>query len=336
VSSYFATNYRSGRGVAVPAGSHRIDHQKRRITGDPPRRAFTPGEMGSPSASLSVTASQIMQRAGDKYYTDEDQEEFEEYMHNPPYDNNKVGQNHTREAALRRKIKDMIQEDTTPLNVALDVVGLIPGLGEVADATNAYLYAKKGDYLMSSLSLISVIPEVGDAIGKSGKLAIWSKKLSQGNRAQKALGKGLKGAQRIAPHVAADVQKLKSLIIANKEIIKAIFEKAAENKDLKPYVPRIKNALNAFVGSGSKVAESLRRQIRHLVKEIKDDEDLLLSEPDDKNEDEESEEVEEISAAGGIAGYSLPLGQKPPNRKKKDKPSWTYAARAFGGASRVK
>jgi len=54
-------------------------------------------------------------------------------------------------------------------HVALDVAGLIPGYGEPADLANALWYAKKGQYLNSALSLISLIPEIGDALGKGTK-----------------------------------------------------------------------------------------------------------------------------------------------------------------------
>ncbi len=53
----------------------------------------------------------------------------------------------------------------------LDVVGVIPGVGEIADLANAGISLARGDYLGASLSLISVIPIVGDAIGKTGKAA---------------------------------------------------------------------------------------------------------------------------------------------------------------------
>jgi hypothetical protein len=54
---------------------------------------------------------------------------------------------------------------------ALDVAGLIPGVGEAADLANAVWYTAEGDYLNAGLSLVSVIPVVGDVIGKGGKLA---------------------------------------------------------------------------------------------------------------------------------------------------------------------
>tara|TARA_R110000751_G_scaffold45637_1_gene103393 strand:- start:1108 stop:1608 length:501 start_codon:yes stop_codon:yes gene_type:complete len=54
-------------------------------------------------------------------------------------------------------------------HLALDALGLIPGPGEAADLANALWYAKEGEYLNSAFSLISMIPEVGDLVGKGAK-----------------------------------------------------------------------------------------------------------------------------------------------------------------------
>ena len=54
-------------------------------------------------------------------------------------------------------------------HIALDVAGLIPGWGEPADLANALWYAKEEQYLNSALSLLSMVPEIGDVIGKGAK-----------------------------------------------------------------------------------------------------------------------------------------------------------------------
>lgn len=55
-------------------------------------------------------------------------------------------------------------------HLALDVGGLVPVIGEAADLANAAWLASKGRYLDAGLSLVSMVPIVGDAIGKGGKL----------------------------------------------------------------------------------------------------------------------------------------------------------------------
>jgi hypothetical protein len=58
------------------------------------------------------------------------------------------------------------------IQTALDVAGLVPGVGEVADLANAGISALRGDYVGAGLSLVSMIPGVGDAIAKPIKLAL--------------------------------------------------------------------------------------------------------------------------------------------------------------------
>lgn len=56
-------------------------------------------------------------------------------------------------------------------HTTLDILGLVPVVGEAADVTNAAWHAAEGHYLDAGLSLISVVPLIGDVIGKGGKLA---------------------------------------------------------------------------------------------------------------------------------------------------------------------
>ena len=57
------------------------------------------------------------------------------------------------------------------IHAGLDAVGFIPGIGDIADGVNAVLYLCEGDYSNAALSATSMVPVVGDAIGKGGKLA---------------------------------------------------------------------------------------------------------------------------------------------------------------------
>jgi hypothetical protein len=58
------------------------------------------------------------------------------------------------------------------LQGGLDVVGLIPGVGEAADAVNALISLGRGNPLEALLSAISMVPGAGDAVGKSGKIVL--------------------------------------------------------------------------------------------------------------------------------------------------------------------
>lgn len=118
-------------------------------------------------------------------------------------------------------------------HLALDLIGLIPGAGEFADAANALWYAKEGQYLMAGLSLISVIPEIGDLIGKGGKIAIYLKEA--GNT-----GKFLLGAGKILITVATFIKN-------HKNKIKMVLDKARENEKIGKYIDQIDQAIENFV-----------------------------------------------------------------------------------------
>lgn len=73
------------------------------------------------------------------------------------------------------------------LHTVLDVVGMIPVLGEVADSANAAIYLTEGRYGEAALSAASMIPLAGNAVG-AAKLSKRAVKLAK-------LGKGLKSSK---------------------------------------------------------------------------------------------------------------------------------------------
>ena len=180
---------------------------------------------------------------------------------------------------------ELIVEETSAYNVVLDLAGLIPGLGEFADAANVIDYARKGDYLFAALSLISLVPVVGDAVGKGGKLAVWF---------TKAFPKGSKLAGKHGPKIIKKINEAKDLIKKNKGTIDKVFDEVEKNEkfeDLKPHLSKIKEALNAFVSddsdAGDNVSETIirilvreqlqimkitKRQLRKLIREQLEDE----------------------------------------------------------------
>lgn len=104
--------------------------------------------------------------------------------------------------------------------MALDVAGLVPIAGEVADFLNVVISLARKDYVGSFLSLVSMIPEAGDAVGKGGKLLVWMQKLA---KQQGSLGKAAK------------------LVIEKGPQAKAAIRTAA--KALRQFAPQIKKAI---------------------------------------------------------------------------------------------
>lgn len=71
------------------------------------------------------------------------------------------------------------------VHTALDVVGMIPVVGEVADGANALIYAAEGDAVNAALSAASMLP-VG---GQAATAAKWGKKGLDAAQATKATAK---------------------------------------------------------------------------------------------------------------------------------------------------
>jgi len=75
--------------------------------------------------------------------------------------------------AQRRRPRGSKDEIADWIQAALDVIGLVPGVGEPFDATNAAISVIRNKPLNALLSAISVIPIYGDIIGKGTKLLLW-------------------------------------------------------------------------------------------------------------------------------------------------------------------
>lgn len=144
------------------------------------------------------------------------------------------------ETRLRQIIREELQQEISLSSIGhviLDIAGLIPGVGEVADVTNAVWHAKEGDYFSAALSLISIIPVIGDSVGKGGKLASWvDKNLPKVSDVLKTYG----------PEVLDSVKQAQEVIRSNRNLINKVLEKSEESAELKPYVNKIKQALDTF------------------------------------------------------------------------------------------
>lgn len=96
------------------------------------------------------------------------------------------------------------------VQVVLDVVGLIPGIGEVADLANAGIYAARGDYLNAGLSLAACIP-VGGQAATVAKMANKANTAIKATKAASAVAKAA-GAITKAVKVVKAGDRLKSVI----------------------------------------------------------------------------------------------------------------------------
>ena len=131
-------------------------------------------------------------------------------------------------------------EKRDAIHLILDLVGFVPVLGEAADFTNVVLYIEESKYFLAALSLISMIPEIGDAVGKSAKTMAWLAKTAP-DATEFVIKHG--------PKVAEVIKDLRTVIKANRTLIEKVFSKAEKHEKLKDHMDKIRDALDAFVTS---------------------------------------------------------------------------------------
>ena len=92
--------------------------------------------------------------------------------------------------------------------------------------------------------------------------------------------------------------------------------------------------------TGGPVGEAyLREVIRSVIIQLNEEplgraafnDEILRSQKDDEDdeEDEDDDDLDEFSGAGGVAGFTLPLGMS--NRKPGSPPPWAAYARSLNG-----
>ena len=106
-------------------------------------------------------------------------------------------------------MKEMLNKALDVLQVGLDLVGLIPGLGEIADGINAVIYLARGDYANAALSAAAMIPFAGWAAtgAKLGTKAV--KATKSGMKAAEIAAKAKKGANAVGAKIKGFWDRLK-------------------------------------------------------------------------------------------------------------------------------
>lgn len=122
-------------------------------------------------------------------------------------------------------------------HTALDVLGMIPAVGNIADGINAAWYTAEGDYARAGLSAAAAIPGAGLFAG-GGKL------LSKFNRGMKTIDK----AKKVSKHTDPSAIKLASKLYSEggKKVTMALPEVAMDN------IRRVPQNLKRNLKEGSK------------------------------------------------------------------------------------
>jgi len=103
--------------------------------------------------------------------------------------------------------KSLWQKASPWVHGTLDVIGLVPGLGEISDGVNALVYVGEGDHVGAGLSAAAMIPFVGwgATVGKVGRHV--AKEIAE-EGAERLLREGLEeGAERLVKEGAKPIVK---------------------------------------------------------------------------------------------------------------------------------
>ena len=167
-------------------------------------------------------------------------------------------------------IKALIEADGLVQGIAhtaLDVIGAVTplegtGIAQAADLLNALWYAKEGRYFLTAVSLISLLPLVGDVLGKGTKVGIWL---------AKTFPKGYKAARKYGDEVVVAVENLQKQAKLHAPALKKMAE-GIENGDPSAFpAPANRMSPDQFKTLLEKVGidESDRRNIgRELIEAI--------------------------------------------------------------------
>ena len=135
-------------------------------------------------------------------------------------------------------------ENTTldRIQTELDVIGWIPGIGDVADGANGLISLYRKDYVSAGLDLVSMVPLIGDVIGKGGKIG---KKIIQHGDEVADIGKLLlKNSDEIAS-LSKEAGKVSDTVVSAKSAIPNQMHHFATNKN-KLYTPKYEEILSKY------------------------------------------------------------------------------------------
>jgi len=130
----------------------------------------------------------------------------------------------------------LLEKATDWGHTALDIVGLVPVVGNLADLGNAYWYHKEGDTVMAGMSLLAAIPGAGQAVtgtklalkaGRAAKVAdtayLTAKQATKTTKATltKATAASGKGTTK-ASKASSTVEKGRKAVAKSKDALKKL------------------------------------------------------------------------------------------------------------------
>ena len=135
-----------------------------------------------------------------------------------------LGYDQTEHEQVEEQLHDWWETALDGLQLALDIAGFIPGIGDALDLVNAGISLARGDYFGAASSLVSAIPGVGSFIGGGAKA------LKAGGKAAKAVAKVTKVLSKYKKVIKAveyfySTVNLVATFIRNKDQIAEFYDK---------------------------------------------------------------------------------------------------------------
>jgi len=127
---------------------------------------------------------------------------------------------------------DYINEESSTIDkiqLGLDGIGLIPGIGEFADGLNGIISLGRGDLTGAGLSFISMVPGIGDAIGKGGKVG---RAAMKSPAIKSVVKKGVKSAPKLAKKSKKAAEQLVSAGEKMSKVKNVVAKKAGDVKSM--------------------------------------------------------------------------------------------------------
>lgn len=184
---------------------------------------------------------------------------------------------------------DEEEDGYTWVNTLLDVVGIVDPTG-IADATNAFLYFRKGEVLYGILSLISVVPYVGDAIAKPfiGLVKTGGALLKPITNILKTIFKGVSGAKytKLDKDMVNKIndlkkgsglskelgEKLSELFIAFKEnpTLRKFMDKIIKTTKKTPFTRSLSDDIKKLFNFGEEVGKEIKYGVKYAKEKAKE------------------------------------------------------------------
>ena len=228
----------------------------------------------------------------------------------------------------------------------LDVAGMIPVIGEVADLANAGIYAARGDYTNAALSAAAAIPFVGWAatgakfavkgsklLSKAGKvidnvMGVANKVMDKAGQVAKAMGDLTKKAGDAISGALGKVMTKAKGLASNFSPMDPANKLKGKLNDLLMKSPKLANGLKTAGGMATGfmqnllISETMNYGLEQLSQYVDSDTItkamILLSMLNSKSKKNQNQGITSNNKSSGDSGSSKPSGDKDKNKKDKD------------------